>query len=198
MAALRKMADRFRKAESLTGSFTQRRRTALLDEPMTSSGMLYYRRAPETLVFALEKPRRTEVHIDITSYQVWRPDERQLERFVFEDRDVLRGIFTAFNPELERIGALFKVELAEQKQGCSRVSITPLEVKVQRFFSRLWLTLQDSDGALRGLSLREAEGDDVEFELGELALNASVPPALFDLKIPEGTRVLEHRVKKDE
>src|SRR5689334_419500 len=87
-AALRRLADKMMEANTLSARVVQTRRTELTDKPITSSGLMYYRRDPARLVFHLVEPRNAEIHMDRTSYQVFRPDEKRLERTDFGNEDV--------------------------------------------------------------------------------------------------------------
>src|SRR5690349_10016741 len=79
-AAFKKIAEKFKDMRTLSAKVVQQRRTELLDKTLLSSGTMYYRREPARLVFLLNEPRKAEIHMDRTSYQVYRPDEKRLER----------------------------------------------------------------------------------------------------------------------
>lgn len=196
-AVLGKLADRMRAAKTLTARFTQTRRSALLEQPITSSGRLAYRRDPEALAFILAEPARSEVRFERSQYTVWRPDDKQLERFEFEDDAVTRGLFAAFNPDVEKMGKFAKLRLAGRKDGLATVVLEPVDEKAKRFFKSIALSVAESDGALRGIAYTDAEGDDVEFALADVAIGAEIPAETFTPKLPEGVKTLVHKVKAD-
>jgi outer membrane lipoprotein-sorting protein len=197
MAALRKLADRFKEARTLSARVTQSRRTELLDKPLVSSGMMYYRRDPARLVFRLTEPRKAEIHMDRTSYQVYRPDEKRLERTDFENDDVTGKILMVFEPKPDDLGKTFAIQGGDSKDGFIEVRLEPTDDKVRRRLKRISLTVAEADGALKRLSYFDAEGDEVTLDLTDVAINPQPAPELFSLQAPEGTRVLRRTIKKE-
>lgn len=196
-AALRKLADRFKEARTLSARVRQSRRTELLDKPIVSSGMMYYRRDPARLVFRLTEPRKAEIHMDRTSYQVYRPDEKRLERTDFENDEVTGKILMVFEPKPDELGKSFAVRGGESKDGRIEVRLEPADEKVRRRLKRVSLSIAEADGALGRLSYFDGEGDEVTLDLSDVAINPDLAADLFALQVPEGTRVLRRTVKKE-
>jgi len=196
-AALRKLAARFKEARTLTARVTQNRRSELLDKPLVSTGMMYYRREPARLVFRLTEPRKAEVHMDRTSYQVYRPDEKRLERTDFENDEVTGKILMVFEPKPDDLGKTFTIHGGESKDGVIEVRLEPSDEKVRRRLKRVALTIAEADGALKRLSYFDGEGDEVTLDLSDVAINPDLAADVFELRIPEGTRVLRRTMKKE-
>jgi outer membrane lipoprotein carrier protein len=196
-AALRKLADRFKEARTLSARVTQSRKTELLEKPLISTGMMYYRRDPARMVFRLTEPRKAEIHMDRTSYQVYRPDEKRLERTDFENDDVTGKILMVFEPKPDDLGRTFAIRGGESKDGRIEVKLEPSDEKVRRRLKRVSLTIAEADGALHRLSYFDGEGDEVTLDLSDVAINPDLSADLFTLQVPEGTRVLRRTVKKE-
>jgi len=198
-AALGRFSERFRDLGGLSASFTQSRRTALLNEPITSSGKLRYRRDPARLVFEVEKPRRASIHFDGKSYQVYRPDEKQLEQFEVEDSEMARWLFMAFHPKVEEIGKSFAIKAGSLKEETLEVVLVPSEAKLLKVLAKLTLVLSRADAPgdplLRRIGYVDAEQDEVSFEITDAALNPTLSPEVFELKLPEGVKVFKHKKK---
>ncbi len=194
-AALRKLSERFRDAKTLSARVVQTRKTALLDKPLTSAGTLSYRRDPSRLVFRMAEPRATEIHLDRASYQVYRPDEKRLERIDFEGDEIAPKLFMVFQPRADEIGKAFTVRRAEGAAGEIELRLEPSDEKVKRHFARLVLCLNAEDAALKRIAYTDAEGDEVGFELSDVRVNPELPDGTFDLKVPEGTRVFRHALR---
>ena len=160
-AALKKLADRFKEARTLSARVTQSRRSELLDKPLVSSGMMYYRRDPVRLVFRLTEPRKAEVHMDRTSYLVYRPELKRLERTDFENDEVTGKILMVFEPKPDDLGKTFAIRGGESKDGLIDVRLEPSDEKVRRRLKRVSLTIAEADGALKRLSYFDGEGDEV-------------------------------------
>lgn len=196
-AALRKLAARMKEARTLTAKVVQSRRTELLDKPIVSSGTMAYRRDPAQLVFHLTEPRKVEIHLDRSSYQVYRPDEKRLERLEFDGEDVTSKILMVFEPKADDLAKAFSIHGGEAREGRIEVRLESSDEKFRKRMKRIALTIVESDGSLRRISYTDAEGDEVQFELSEVAINPEVPADLFSLKVPEGTRVLRRTVSQD-
>ena len=196
-AALRKLAEKMREARTLSARVVQTRRTELTDKPITSSGRMYYRRDPARLVFHLTEPRKAEIHMDRTSYQVFRPDEKRLERTDFGNEDVTGKILMMFEPKADELGKTFAIRGGEKKDGRIEVRLESSDEKVLKRLRKIVLTIGEADGALRSLSYTDGEGDEVTFDLSDVEINSALAPDLFALKVPEGTRVLRHTLPQD-
>jgi outer membrane lipoprotein-sorting protein len=196
-AALRKLSEKMREARTLSARVVQTRRTELMDKPITSSGLMYYRRDPARLVFHLAEPRKAEIHMDRTSYQVFRPDEKRLERTDFGNEDVSGKILMMFEPKADELGKTFAIRGGTAKDGLIEVRLESSDEKVRKRLRKIVLLIAEADGALRSLAYTDGEGDEVKFDLSDVAINAAIAPEVFTLKVPEGTRVLRHSLPPD-
>lgn len=196
-AAIQKLAGRFKDARTISARIVQIRRTELLDKPITSSGMMYYRRDPVRLVFQLTDPRKAEIHMDRTSYQVYRPDEKRLERIDFENNDITSRLLMMFEPKTDEIGKVFTIQKGELRDGRMDVHLEPTDEKARRHLKKLTLTLVEADGMLDRIVCTDGEGDEVRFDLSDVKLNPPLSSDLFQLKVPEGTRLLRHALKRE-
>jgi outer membrane lipoprotein-sorting protein len=196
-AAFKKLAERFKDLRTLSAKVVQKRRTDLMDKPLLSSGTMYYRREPARLVFLLIEPRKAEIHMDRSSYQVYRPDEKRLERTEFTGEDVSGKILMAFEPKTDEVGKAFVIRGGESRDGAIEVRLESSDEKVRKRLRSVTLTIAEADGALRRIVYVDGEGDEVQFDLSEVALNPELAPEVFTLKIPEGTRVLRRSLPAD-
>ena len=193
--ALKKLADQFRDARTISARVVQQRRTELLDQPMRSSGTMIYRREPARLVFRMSEPKQTEIHLDRLSYQVYRSDEKRLERFDFED-DALSGrLLMIFEPKPEELGKTFLLVAGPKREGELEIRLEPRDDKVRGHLKKLVLTVALPGGMLRRIDYMDAEGDEIRFDLSEVTVNPVLAAELFELKVPEGTRVLRHKAR---
>jgi outer membrane lipoprotein-sorting protein len=186
---LKALAERMKDAKTMTCKVRQVRKTALVEQPLVSSGTMVYRREPGRLVFRLTEPRTSEIHMDRGTYQVYRPDEKRLERIEFEDDALTGQLLTLFEPKPDALGKTFKLSRAGDD-----ILLEPLDEKVRKRVASLLLTLKDGD--LHRLRYTQADGDEVTLEMSDVRLNPGLPPDTFELKVPEGTRVLTHKVGK--
>ena len=189
-AALQKLAEQMKDVRTLTADVVQSRKTELLDKPIVSSGRMAYRREPARLVFHLNEPRKAEIHLDKSSYQVYRPDEKRLERIDFGSEDVSTKILMVFEPKTDDIGKAFAVKGGERKDGAIEVRLESTDPKFLKRMKKIALTIVEADGSLRRIAYTDAEGDEVQFDLSKVVLNPELPADEFVLRTPDGTRVL--------
>ena len=187
--ALKALAERMKDAKTMTCKVRQVRKTALVERPLVSSGTMAYRREPGRLVFRLTEPRTSEIHMDRATYQVYRPDEKRLERIEFEDDALTGQLLRLFDPQPDALGKSFKISRAGDD-----VLLEPLDEKVKQRLASLALTVKD--GELRRLRYTQADGDEVTLEMSDVRLNPDLPASSFELRVPEGTRILTHKVGK--
>ena len=100
-----------------------------------------------------------------------------------------------FQPKTDEIGKAFNVRKGESAKGEIEILLEPADEKVRARLRRLALTLDESDATLKRIAYTDPDGDEVRFDLTEVKLNAELDPATFDLKVPEGTRILKHSAK---
>lgn len=196
-AALEKLSGKMKDVRTLTAKVVQSRKTELLDKPIVSSGTMAYRRTPARLVFQLSEPRRAEIHLDQGSYQVYRPDEKRLERIDFAGEDVTSKILMVFEPKAEEIGKAFAVKGGESKDGAIEVRLESSNEQLRKRMKKIALTVAEADGALRRIAYTDSEGDEIQFDLSDVVINPELPGGIFELKTPEGTRVLRRTVALD-
>lgn len=178
---LDRLAESTRDLKTLSAQFIQTRKSALLAEPLKSEGRLYYRREPARMVFVMKD---AEIHLDRSTYQVLRRAEQRLERVEFKGGELAPTLFLMFSADLAGIQRRFKVGGSGDE-----IRLTPLDAS----FGGLSLVLEKNQ--LRRFTFTDAEGDEVEFELNDVARNPELPAARFELAIPEGTRILKHEKK---
>ncbi|HVR84400.1 MAG TPA: outer membrane lipoprotein carrier protein LolA [Planctomycetota bacterium] len=196
-AALTKLASKMKDLRTLTAAVTQSRKTELLDQPVVSSGTMAYRRDPARLVFHLTEPRRAEIHLDRSSYQVYRPDEKRLERIDFDGGDVTSKLLMVFEPKPDEIGKTFSVKGGESRDGAIEVQLVSSDERFKKRLQKIVLTIAEADGTLRRIVYTDAEGDEVRFDLTRVEMNRELPADVFLLKTAEGTRMIRRTVGQD-
>jgi len=77
------------------------------------------------------------------------------------------------------------------------VRLESSDERVRKRLRNITLTIAEADGALRRIVYVDGEGDQVQFNLSDVAINPDLPPERFTLNVPEGTRVLRRSLPKD-
>ena len=189
---LQRLAEKMKAATSLRAQVVQRRKTALLEEPIVSKGVLHWRREPGRLVILLAEPKETRVQIDRAAYEVFRPDEKRLERIEFAGDESAGKLLQVFDPKPGELGKAFELKPA----GEGEIVMIPKDEKVRKRVRSIGISVSAADGSLKRIRTEDADGDETVFELSATELNPELPATLWDLKVPEGTRVLVHRPRQ--
>lgn len=187
---LRALGERMKAAKTLSAKITQKRTTALLADPLVSSGTMYYRRDPGRLVFHLEEPRRTLIHMDRQAYQVWRPDEKRLERIDFEDDALAARLLMVFDPQPDRLDAAF-----DATRAADEIRLVPKDAEARKRLSLLALAVSPDGRSLSRIRYVEPDGDEVVFELSDVRLDPEVPPSVWTLDLPPDARVFRTKAR---
>lgn len=180
--------------------YVQTRRSELLIEPLVAEGRLVFRREPATLVFEVERPLATRIHVQARSYQVYRPAEGVAERFVFEAHDMWDALLACFSFDGALLAKWFVTASATRAEGVTTLVLVPRRETTKRYLRKLRLEIDDEASTVKRLVYTDAAGDEVE-----VALSAHVeapelddPEAFFSLKLPASVRIDTVRVEARE
>jgi len=193
---LRRLAETMKGATALRAEVVQRRKTALLEEPIVSKGVLHWRREPGRLVIVISEPGVSRVQIDRGAYEVWRPDEQRLERIEFAGDEGAGKLLQIFDPKPDELGKAFAIRAGAAREGEREIVLEPRDEKVGRRLKSISLSVSDTDGALRRIRTEDPDGDETVFELSKTELNPELPAGLWDLALPSGATVRVHRVRQ--
>lgn len=195
---LRAQAVQSRAVAVLTADFVQRRTTKLAKEPLTSRGSFLFVRQPGCVVFRTIAPRESVVRLRAGTYEVFRPQRKQLERFVLEGPELAQGLFAALGGDAIALLREFEVRACSPdagRPGHTLVVLSPRRPDVRERLTELRLCLRTGDATLFAVAYRDPSDDLVEIELHGVVANPPQPPTVeFDL--PADTNVVEHRVPK--
>jgi len=189
---LRALGERMKDVRALSTPFDQRRTTALLEQPIVSSGLMYYRRDPGRLVFHIREPRPTVIHMDREAYQVWRPQEKRLERIDFGEDALATRLFMVFNPQPERLKAAFEIT----REG-AEIRLVPKDAETRKRMSLLALSVASDPPALKRIRYVEADGDEVQIDLRAIALDPEIPESVWSLEVPPDAKVFRTNARRD-
>ncbi len=195
-AAIEKLSVELKDVKTLSAIFTQTRRTPLLDEPMRSAGRLYYRREPEKLVLEFLQPRPSKVHLDAATYEVYRPAEKQLERFELSRGNASRWFLLAFRPTMSEIEKSFRIKGGKAEAGRVEVHLEPIGEELRKTLARVVLVVIEGEHpSLSEFSYLDKDDEEVSFRLEKPELNPEIPEGTFRLTIPSDVRVLKHEAE---
>ncbi|MEM7167137.1 MAG: outer membrane lipoprotein carrier protein LolA [Planctomycetota bacterium] len=192
---LDRLALKQQSLQTMTADFRQEVTTPLTLRPIVSKGKLSFRREPACACFTITEPRPSIVRFDADSYQVYRPREKRAERFLLEDGDLAAALVQVLAPRTTELQKSFRAT-ATEVDGNVVVELHPTAAEMQRYFTRLSLTVDDKKTELRAIGYRNKDGDTVEITLSDVQLDPQLDATTFSAALPEGTEVLVHQLKK--
>ncbi len=196
--ALERLAKQMEKVQLLRARYRQVQESLLLAEPLVTSGTLHLRSRPGCVLLELTEPRHVLVRSDGKSHQVYWPDEKRAERWLFRSNELARALLRCFSPDILRIEETFEIRAFDRGESTSVVSLVPRDQRIHRYLASLKLTLSNENGGLTAVAHENAEGEHVRFELTDVDLDpdAEVETPLFDRPLPADVRLLVHEVKE--
>lgn len=208
---LRQHAAQSAAVKVLVADYVQRRTTELSATPLVSRGEFLFVRDPGAVVFRASEPRISVVRLTATRYEVWRPQQQRLERFVLDGPELAEGLFAAVGGDADRLLREFELvacakvapppegapdpappaETAAPRRELVELRMRPRDEAMRARLRELILTLGAADAVLAKVAYRDAAGDLVEIELRQLRADPERPPSA-ELDVPPGATVLEH------
>jgi len=200
-AAERALLERFARAQEkvdrFRAGFRQERISALSRKPLVSSGVLYYRRDAQCLLFRTEKPGRVDLRIDATTYQVYRPEAGKAERFVFRDVSPGEVLLQAFGARVKELRAAFSVTGSKREKEFLRITLQPKTKALKRYVPALDLQFHEKRATLKSVRYTNHDGETITIELSSVDVEAEVSKELFAKDPPKGTKLRVIEVKAE-
>ena len=189
------LAGHCRARESIVAmktEFTQRKQFRLFGEEEVSTGTVHYL-SPDRICWQYAQPDTSQTVIHGKRGWTVLPDIRQVQSFKLEgsaaDRVLSIVGFGACRRPLEEA---FSIDLRSGEPGGYLLEMTPTDPGIVPYFSRIDLTLNQSDFLPRRVALLERGGDVLLFEFGEPDLTGVSDSTLFEFTVPDGFEVVEY------
>ena len=197
-AAIERMAAGLEGVRILRGDYVQTQESLLLAEPIVSKGRLHIRREPGCLLLEIAEPRRVRIRSDATTHQIHHPDLGRAERWVFESNEATKALLQCFSSDARRLEQTFAIRASKSTEEAIEIAMEPRNEDVGRLLTELRLTIRTADARLVLVAHSNPEGEEVRIDVLTLELDPELddPAALFDAPLPDGCRLMVHRVEK--
>ena len=186
------MSKRLKGIKHLRARYEQRQHSMLLEKPLVSHGRMHLRSKPGCLVLELEQPRRVIVRSDETSHQIYYPEKKRAERYLFESNELTKALLSIFTAKIAAIeDAFVPVSIAVGEED-SILGFRPRDKRVRLSLDRLRLTVRNKDAVLVGVSYSNADGEEVVINLSKVELDPKDQKGskVFDRPLPEDVTVV--------
>ncbi len=195
-ALLTRLAERQSSVKSMRSSYVQERKSALLKDPLVSKGTFLWRKEPGCVVFEVAEPKRARIRLDAASYQVFRPDDRQAERFEFESNDLGKALLQSLSPNAGEMEKGFSVVSFTRTDGRAEVALEPQVEKMKAFLTAFRIVVREDDMTIEEIAYTDGQGDEVKIRIEKLERDPPLDDSAFDAALPPGTELLVHKVEK--
>jgi hypothetical protein len=190
-------AEKSKKVQVLVSTYVQRRTTELSKEPLVSRGEFLFVREPACVVFRATTPRVSVVRLRGATYEVYRPQRKQLERFHLEGPELAEALFAAIGGDLEVLRRNFAIQdcVEDPVAGRTSIRLAPRTALVKDRLRQLIITVRSTDGVLCAVAYRDGAGDLVGIELQDPRQNPKDAPSA-ELEVGKDTTIVEHAPPK--
>jgi len=203
-ASVERLAEGMRGVERLHADFVQEQHTLLLEEPLVTQGRLHLRKAPGCVVLDVAEPRPSVVRSDERSHQVYHPDRKRAERYLFESNEVAKSLLAVMTADLAAIEEAFRITGHEAGEEGRALVLRPREAQHRRRVDSLRLESGPEGRVLRSVSFVNGEGERTVLRLSKLRRvgpkSSSEERArerdVFDRPLPKDVEVVVHRVPR--
>jgi hypothetical protein len=181
--------------KTLQADYVQERESELSVKPLRSSGVFYYSREHACVAFHAREPRHVVMRLDARSYQVYRPDKKQAERYVFRGAAPGAALLRVFGTDLDRMEEIFTVVGYKKEGGLTRITFRPEGEKMRGVMERLEVTIREDDRVVTRIAYADPGGESVVIELSKVRRNMPLSGQLFARDLPEDVSVRTTEVK---
>jgi len=176
------LQNKFESIQTLKADFRQLSTSSLDDDKINVVGKFFYKKqdkyrielTDQTIVSDGEKvwnynKKLNRVVVNTTSND---PSSLSLDKFIFE------------YPEKSSI------EILQNNEEVKIVKIIPEDYELNFSYAKLWI---DENNLIKRIEVADAGGSKFVFEFLDIILNATINDSMFNLNIPEGTKVIDLR-----
>lgn len=180
------------KADTLQAPFTLTIRRALLKTPTVTKGTLYLK-GSDFAHFAFSPPEDLILHLTpklLVSFNPRTGEGEQLKIGIIRNANrKLMGL----GQKLSYLGDYFQIALSPDPQmpTAHHLTLSPRSFSMKRRFQMIHIWVDRDSWLPRQVQWIERGGDSWNLELGTLAVNQALPPAVNGFKVPANTKLQE-------
>jgi outer membrane lipoprotein carrier protein len=180
---------RYESVESIRAEFEQTSRVAALGRDETSRGRVIVKR-PGRMRWEYASPEPSVIVVDEESVRIYRSKERKLQIAPLSPRAMSPTALGFLLGDAD-LRETFRAEPLETSDATElRLRLVP---KSEVGFQHLELRLDAASHALRGSVLVDLFGNRTELLFHDVRHNAVIAPDAFELRVPDGTEVIDLR-----
>ena len=179
---LEKIASAARQARTITCDFVQTKTLSILDETITSRGLMLYRQ---------DNRLRWEYHAPYHSIFIL--DDRKILMQAGEDRNVIDVESSKLFREIVKImmnsvsgngltdARSFTARYHRDSDSTWRITLIPVQREIRKMFSVIELTFNTGNYSVDKVRMEESNGDETIIELSAKQFNATLEDEIFTI-----------------
>lgn len=169
-----------RQTKSMTASFVQVKHLELLDEPLTSRGVISFRR-PDRMRLEIVDPIATTVLIKGREIHIPGLSEKDKQAMAMAPASAMfMQLGAVFTGDTASLNEGFEVEARPTAADGIEVTLVPKVEAWRKVFRRMQIEFAGADRSARQIRLDDALGDRLEVSLENVKLNPDLPDSLFE------------------
>jgi outer membrane lipoprotein-sorting protein len=179
--------------KDLSGRFEQRKFTALLMEPLISSGQV--RSAGPVVRWDTQEPSAIVLYADRDELRLYYPDQKLEEIYPIDQR--MSDLLNSPLPRLSTIKAHFTIAAASADDlrdlpggaGTLGLRLTPIDAELTAHIHQVIVVLDISTGLTVAVRTIDADDDHTDIIFSDMHVNTGINERSLDLVLPAGTAI---------
>jgi outer membrane lipoprotein-sorting protein len=192
MARLQAADAKAAEIHDLTADFRQVKHTALLKDPVTSTGRV--RIKGSTVRWDAAEPHPCVLHIDEREIRVYYPEDASVE--VYASDAQLRRLTASPIPRLQAMQEQFdirelpktEIEGAPSTPGLFAIRLTPKEESLRKHVKEVRVLVDPATGLAERFEMVDPDGDRTLIVFTKQQTNTGLKESDLDLHVPPGTK----------
>jgi outer membrane lipoprotein-sorting protein len=192
---IRNISEKQSRIETLTAIFSQRRETALVQEPLLSSGIVKFKR-PSRVFFAYTEPTPMEIYLDGKRVNIYDPARSQAERYTLSPVSrvgfYLQSVTRIFQQTLEQLTADYSIRpLPPDRADCYRFRLHPRKEAMEEVVKEVELRIDKASGAILTFDWIEPSQERLILEFQKLQINPPLTDQDLKINLPPSGQIEE-------
>ncbi|MEX2214769.1 MAG: outer membrane lipoprotein carrier protein LolA [Phycisphaeraceae bacterium] len=191
---LKELDERLAKIKDMQARFTQTKHVSLLKKPLVSQGDVLIK--GQQMRWDVTKPSPSTTLTSAKEIRIHYPQQKIVEVYFIDER--LASVVASPLPRLDVLLGSFKVERAagpkdgdkEKEADRLHLSLTPRSEELKKHITRVNVTIDTTRALAQRIEMIDIDGDRTEITFDAIQLNVGLKDDRFELKLPEGTRVV--------
>jgi outer membrane lipoprotein-sorting protein len=175
--------------KTLSATFEQRKVSRVLMAPSVSRGTFYYR-APDTVCWRYDAPRRMIVLLSRGVATTYRPADKRAERIEVGHMQRKVLAFLSASEPLARLTRYFRVTLRDAGPGHNFiVELAPTSYQVKKRIASVTVEIDRTRFLPVAVSYVERDGDTTSYAFSDIVVGKPLPDSVFSLDLPPDVKI---------